>query len=139
MNTRTLSIRSISIAMVAISALLILAGCSAKSAITPQYINPSNYSHHSCDTLAQEIQRIKTLTASHEKQSATLAATGVGIGITGTRHGIYPTISFGVGKSHDNSQKQHTLSRLYGEHDAMVMAARQKNCPFAHSLKIYGE
>lgn len=64
----------------------------------------------------------------------------MGIGITGGRGGIYPSISFGVGTgSSTRAARNNTLARLYGEHDAMVIASRQKNCAFAQNIKIYGE
>ncbi|MDO4250445.1 MAG: hypothetical protein Q4C68_02935 [Moraxella sp.] len=120
-------------------ATLALVGCSAKQSITPQYINPNAYANYDCQTLSQEIKRIETLATDTEKQQTSLSATGMGIGITGGRHGIYPTISFGVGKNTNHANKKHTLSRLYGEHDAMVVAARQKGCAFVQGVKIYGE
>lgn len=117
----------------------VLAGCATTSNITPQYINPASYQHHDCQTLQGEIVRIGKLTDDTKKQNIPLS-TGVGIGIAGGRHGIYPTISIGTGVGSGQRQaKKNTLARLYGEHDAMVIAARQKQCAFAKDIKIYGE
>ncbi|WP_155733427.1 hypothetical protein [Moraxella catarrhalis] len=35
--------------------------------------------------------------------------------------------------------KKQMLSYLYGEHDAIILAARQKHCVFTQGIKIYGE
>lgn len=125
--------------ILATASLALLTGCASTQTIAPQYINPNTYTSYDCATLNQEINRISKLADSTEKQQSTLAASGIGIGLTGGRHGIYPTVSFGLGQSTSGSQKRQTLSKLYGEHDAMVLAARQKNCSFANSIKIYGE
>lgn len=119
---------------------LLLTACATthKGSITPQYINPTTYQHQSCDGLSEEIRRVSVLAEQTEKQQTPLSATGVGIGIAAGRGGIYPTISLGIGKG-AGSHKKATLSKLYGEHDAMVIAARQKGCAFAKTIKIYGE
>ncbi|MDO5652055.1 MAG: hypothetical protein Q4G13_07995 [Moraxella sp.] len=118
----------------------ILTGCASTGNITPQYINPANYQAYDCQSLQSEIQRISSTAEQTEKRNVGLSATGMGIGIAGGRHGIYPTVSFGVGSGSGQRQaKQGELSRLYGEHDAMVVAARQKGCNFAQGIKIYGE
>ena len=120
--------------------ILTLAGCATtKGNITPQYINPSNYQAQDCATLKSEITRISKLANETEKQNISLG-TGVGIGIAVGRGGLYPTISLGTGIGSGQRQaKKNTLARLYGEHDAMVLAARQKHCDFVSGMKIYGE
>lgn len=118
---------------------LALTACATKT-IAPSYVNPNLYTQQSCQTLAEEIRRVETLAAATEKQNTPLSATGIGIGITGGRHGIYPTISMGVGsQSGAIAAKKERLAKLYGEHDAMVIAGRQKGCAFARTIKIYGE
>lgn len=73
-------------------------------------------------------------------QNTKLSATGIGIGLVGGRGGIYPSISVGAGLGGGTKQaKTNTLAKLYGEHNAMVVAARQKGCAFAQHIKIYGE
>ncbi len=116
-----------------------LMGCTTTGNIAPQYINPSNYQNYDCNALQKEVARISGLAKAAEKQNVSLG-TGVGIGISAGRGGIYPTISLGTGVSGGQRQaKTNQLARLYGEHDAMIVAARQKNCAFAHQVKIYGE
>lgn len=111
-----------------------LVGC-ATTQTTPTYVDPALYAKRDCDTLALEIGRISEL-AKKSKHNP-LTTTGVGFGITGGRGGIYPTISFGVGKSNSNNQQQ--LAELYGKHDAMVIAARHSGCTFAQNIKTYSE
>lgn len=119
---------------------LLLSACATTKGITPQYINPTAYDAHTCQSLEQEIARVSRTAAATEKQQVGLSSTGLGIGISAGRGGIYPTISFGVGQSSGaTSSKKATLAKLYGEHDAMVLNARQKGCAFAGGMKVYGE
>lgn len=119
---------------------LTLTGCATTGKIAPQYVNPNTYANHDCGYLQSEVSRITALAEKTQNQQTTLSSTGIGIGLTGGRGGIYPTISFGVGSgSSARANRTNTLARLYGEHDAMIIAARQKNCAFAHNIKIYGE
>ena len=131
-----------SITLSAIALTTLLAGCATttKRGITPQYVSPTAYQGYDCSTLEGEIQRVSNVAAATEKQNIGLSATGIGIGVVGGRHGIYPSLSFGLGSgSAQRNSKQGQLSRLYGEHDAMVVVARQKGCSFANGMKIYGE
>ncbi len=126
-----------------ISILMVLAttlvGCATTKNIAPQYINPANYQNYDCQTLHSEVTRITKL-ADDTKNQRTSLATGIGVGIAGGRGGIYPTISIGTGIGSGQRQaKKNTLAKLYGEHDAMIVAARQKKCAFADGIKIYGE
>lgn len=118
---------------------LLLTACASTGKIAPQYVNPSIYQAQSCESLSDEIRRISLLAEQTKQENSGLSATGLGIGITGGRHGIYPTISFGVGKGSNANNKTARLSKLYGEHDAMVLAGRKKGCAFAQNIKIYGE
>lgn len=123
--------------MILATFLCVLTGCATTQTITPNYVSPNNYQDKSCQALSHEIARIEQLSTATQNKQASLSASGIGIGIgiAGGLHGIYPTISFGVGTQ--NADKKITLAKLYGEHDAMVMAGRAKNCGFTH--KIYGE
>lgn len=117
----------------------VLTGC-ATTKIAPQYVNPSNYHNYDCTVLQSEVARITQTAEATEKQNVGLSATGIGIGLAGGRGGIYPTISVGAGLGSGARQaKTNTLAKLYGEHDAMVVAGRQKGCAFAQNIKIYGE
>lgn len=121
-------------------ATLALVGCATTGNIPPQYVSPSQYTNHDCTSLQNEIERVSQVANAAEKRNTGLSATGIGIGIVGGRHGIYPSISFGVGSGKSERNAKHNeLSRLYGEHDAMVIAARQKGCGFANGIRIYGE
>lgn len=116
-----------------------LTGC-ATTNIVPQYVNPTNYQGHDCNLLQSEVARISQSAKATENQNTKLSATGIGIGLAGGRGGIYPSISVGAGLGGGTKQaKTNTLAKLYGEHDAMVVAARQKGCAFAQHIKIYGE
>lgn len=118
---------------------LFLVGCASTGTIAPQYINPANYQGHDCATLQSEVARVSKLAKATEEQNISLG-TGVGVGIAAGRGGIYPTISIGAGTGSGQRQaKNNTLARLYGEHDAMILAGRQKNCAFVQGVKIYGE
>lgn len=124
----------------ALAAITALTGCATTSNIAPQYVNPNNYNSHDCAYLQSEVARVTNLVEKTQNQQTPLSATGVGIGIAGGRGGIYPSVSFGVGSgSSTRAARTNTLARLYGEHDAMIIAARQKNCAFAQNIKIYGE
>lgn len=117
-----------------------LTGCASTRGIAPQYVSPDRYAQHTCTTLQQEIARVSELARATENQNVSLSATGLGIGVVGGRHGIYPSISFGVGSGSGQRQaKTNTLAKLYGEHDAMVISARNKGCGFVQGMKIYGE
>lgn len=125
--------------LLALMLIAALTGC-ATTKIAPQYVSPANYQGYDCGMLQNEVARISKAAEATEKQNTGLSATGIGIGIAGGRGGIYPSISVGAGLGSGARQaKTNTLARLYGEHDAMVIAARQKGCSFAQNLKIYGE
>ncbi|UTO04605.1 hypothetical protein NKT77_08830 [Moraxella sp. FZLJ2107] len=124
----------------AAAAAVVLTGCASTGKVAPQYINPNTYQSYDCQSLQSEVSRITKLVEQTQNQQVGLSASGIGIGLTGGRHGIYPSISLGMGAgSGQRAAKQNTLSRLYGEHDAMVVSARQKGCAFAQGMKIYGE
>lgn len=121
-------------------AMLALTGCATTGNIAPQYVSPTNYASHDCAYLQSEVERVTALSEKTKNQQTSLSSTGIGIGIAGGRGGIYPTISFGLGSGTSNrAARTNSLARLYGEHDAMIIAARQKNCAFAQNVKIYGE
>ena len=123
--------------VVAIFALL--TGCATTSNIAPQYVSPTTYASYDCPMLQSEVARVSKLAESTKNQNISLG-TGVGFGIAGGRGGIYPTVSIGMGTGSGQRQaKNNTLARLYGEHDAMILAGRQKGCGFVRGVKVYGE
>ncbi len=124
----------------AIAAAAVLTGCASTGNVAPQYINPTVYQNQDCQSLQSEINRVAAAAEQTKKQNISLASTGIGIGLTGGRHGIYPSISLGMGTGASQRQaKNNTLSQLYGQHDAMVVAARKQGCGFAQGIKIFGE
>ncbi|WP_430737559.1 hypothetical protein [Psychrobacter sp. VH5] len=116
-----------------------LAGCASTGNITPQYVPPSTYQNYDCQALSQEYNRINRYVETARNQQSTIAASGVGVGVSAGRWGISPNISFGLGKSNNTKARDAKLSRLYGERDAVVQSARIQRCSFANGIKIYGE
>lgn len=111
----------------------LLSGCA--STPTAQYVSPNIYQAYDCNALNSEYQRLQQHLNSNKNPSA-LTMSGIGVGITGGRHGIYPSISFGVGKANTT---QNQTSILLGEKDAVIQSARLKKCAFANSLKLSTE
>ena len=116
-----------------------LAGCASTGNVTPQYVPPSTYQNYDCQALSQEYNRINRYVETARNQQSTIAASGVGVGVSAGRWGISPNISFGLGKSNNTKARDAKLSRLYGERDAVVQSARIQRCSFANGIKIYGE
>lgn len=117
----------------------LMAGCATHN-VAPQYVNPTVYQNQDCDALSKQINHVNALIDKTKSQRTGLSASGVGIGIVGGSGGIYPSISFGVGNnSGARQQKQTALAKLYGEHDAIIIAGRQKSCAYAHGAKLYSE
>ncbi|MGP9688323.1 hypothetical protein ACT3TH_04085 [Psychrobacter sp. AOP22-C1-C5] len=116
-----------------------LSGCASTGNVTPQYVPPSTYQNYDCQALNQEYIRVNRYVTDASKRQSTLSTSGVGVGVSAGRWGISPNISFGVGKSNDTKARDVTLSRLYGERDAIVQSARIQRCSFANGVKIYGE
>lgn len=106
---------------------LVLAGCAAKP-VTPTYVSSSVYKDYSCAQLAAEYSRVNQYIVSESKGKPVFDTTGVGVGISAGRGGVYPHVSVGMGRSSevDNSR----LSRTLGERDAIAEAARFKGCDF---------
>ncbi len=125
--------------LLATAGILGLSGCAATGNITPQYVAPSTYQSYDCQALNQEYNRVERYVEAAQKQQSTLAASGVGLGVSAGRWGISPNISVGVGRSNNTRARDAKLSRLYGEADAIIQSARVKRCSFATGIKIYGE
>ncbi|WP_394261100.1 hypothetical protein [Moraxella boevrei] len=117
-------------------ALTILAMTGCASTPTPQYISPNTYQNYDCNTLMSEYNRTTQYINANQQKSG-LTMSGVGIGIAGGRHGIYPTVSFGVGKA--NSGNQNNVSIAMGERDAILQSGRMKQCAFSRGVKLYSE
>lgn len=108
----------------------LLGGCAstgsmdASNTVTPQYVPPSTYQGYDCSSLASEYNRINTYADQTARQRSGITTTGVGVGISGGRWGISPNINIGLGRSGNAQAQTATLSRLYGERDAVVQSAR---------------
>lgn len=111
----------------------VIAGCAS----TPkaQYISPNTYQSYDCNALTSEYNRLIQYLNANKNPSA-LTMSGIGVGITGGRHGIYPTISFGVGKANSNNSN---IGIALGEKDAVIQAGRTKQCTFSNNVKLSTE
>lgn len=125
--------------VLAAASVLALAGCASTGNVTPQYVPPSTYQSYDCQSLSQEYARVERYVDATRTEQSTIAASGVGVGISAGRWGISPNISVGLGKSNNTKARDAKLSRLYGEADAIIQSARVKRCTFANGIKIYGE
>lgn len=121
-----------------IMAVLCLSAC-ASMQVAPQYVSPSRYQTYDCSALQQESHRIHGYIHQTQKQQGTLSATDIGIGVSAGRYGVYPSISFGIGKSQKTQARDAKLAQLYGERDAIIQSGRMKKCAFVTGLKLYGE
>ena len=125
--------------LLATAGVVALSGCASTGNITPQYVPPSTYQIYDCQALSQEYSRVNRYVNAARNEQSTIAASGVGVGVSAGRWGISPNISFGVGKSNNTKARDAKLSRLYGERDASIQSARIQRCSFANGIKIYGE
>ena len=116
-----------------------LSGFASTGNITSQYVPPSTYQSYDCQALSQEYSRVNRYVNAARNEQSTIAASGIGVGVSAGRWGISPNISFGVGKSNNTKARDAKLSRLYGERDAIIQSARIQRCSFANGIKIYGE
>ena len=89
-----------------------LAGCASTGNVTPQYVPPSTYQNYDCQALSQEYNRINRYVETARNQQSTIAASGVGVGVSAGRWGISPNISFGVGKS-NNTKARDEIGRAH--------------------------
>lgn len=122
--------------LLATAATVGLTGCMTTP--IPEYVSANNYQSYDCVALANEYTRVNQyIDANANQQRTGLQASGIGIGVSGNRHGIYPTVSVGLGSI--NGGNRHNLSIAMGQRDAMVQAARLKQCPFATGIKLYSE
>lgn len=112
-----------------------LTGCMTTP--TPEYVSANNYQSYDCTQLANEYTRVNQYIDANANQRTGLSASGIGIGVAGGRGGIYPTVSIGLGSV--TGGNRHNLSIAMGQRDAMVQAARLKQCGFANGIKLYSE
>lgn len=112
-----------------IAALALLSACA--TTVKPTYVSPTLYQALGCSQLQGEYNRIQQyIDNGVEPPKRTGVGVGVGLGGGwGSRGGwgIGPSISVNMGQSSDT--KRTELARLLGEQEAIVQAARYKNCP----------
>ncbi|MGE8539107.1 MAG: hypothetical protein ACN6NI_07470 [Acinetobacter sp.] len=111
------------------AALALLSACA--TTVKPTYVSPTQYQTLGCPQLQGEYDRIQQyIDNGVEPPKRTGVGVGVGLGGGwGSRGGwgIGPSVSVNMGQS--SNTKRTELARLLGEQEAIVQAARYKNCP----------
>ncbi len=118
---------------------LLLTSCASTAPITPQYVSSAQYNDYDCLKLTLEYQRVANYIKRNKKQGMDFTTSGIGFGLSGGRHGIYPTVQIGVAKGRDDSYQREELARLFGEHDAILQSARFKQCDKLKNIKLFSE
>ncbi len=121
---------------VLLGSVVLLTACA--TTVKPSYVSPTRYQALNCQQLQSEYNRIQDY-IDHGVQPSKRTGIGVGIGIGGgwgshADWGISPSISVNMGQSSDS--KNTELARLLGEQEAVVQAAKFKNCPIIVRNKI---
>ncbi len=112
-----------------IASSVLLAACA--TTVKPTYISPTQYQALNCQQLQSEYNRIQQY-IDNGVQPAKRTGVGVGVGLGGGwgsrgGWGIGPSVSVNMGQS--SNTKKTELARLLGEQEAVVQAAKFKNCP----------
>ncbi|MFT4021119.1 MAG: hypothetical protein QM666_06355 [Acinetobacter sp.] len=107
---------------------MLLSACSTVP-IKPSYVSPTQYQSLNCSQLQSEYNRLQQY-LDRGVQPAKRTGMGVGFGLGGGwgrgGWGFGPSLSFNLGQS-SNSKRTET-SRLMGQQEAVVQAAKFKNC-----------
>ena len=108
---------------------VLLGACA--TTVKPMYISPTQYQALNCQQLQSEYNRIQQY-VDNGVQPAKRTGVGVGVGLGGGwgsrgGWGIGPSVSVNMGQS--SNTKKTELARLLGEQEAVVQAAKFKNCP----------
>ena len=108
---------------------LLLSACA--TTVKPTYVSPTQYQALNCQQLQSEYNRIQQY-VDNGVQPAKRTGVGVGVGLGGGwgsrgGWGIGPSVSVNMGQS--SNTKKTELARLLGEQEAVVQAAKFKNCP----------
>ncbi|MBO6151001.1 MAG: hypothetical protein J6O15_00125 [Acinetobacter sp.] len=108
---------------------VLLGACA--TTVKPTYISPTQYQALNCQQLQSEYNRIQQY-VDNGVQPAKHTGVGVGVGLGGGwgsrgGWGIGPSVSVNMGQS--SNTKNTELARLLGEQEAVVQAAKFKNCP----------
>jgi len=112
-----------------IASSVLLGACA--TTVKPMYISPTQYQALNCQQLQSEYNRIQQY-VDNGVQPAKRTGVGVGVGLGGGwgsrgGWGIGPSVSVNMGQS--SNTKKTELARLLGEQEAVVQAAKFKNCP----------
>ena len=112
-----------------VAATLLLGACA--TTVKPTYVSPTQYQSLGCQQLQSEYNRIQQY-VDNGVQPAKRTGVGVGVGLGGGwgsrgGWGIGPSVSVNMGQS--SNTKNTELARLLGEQEAVVQAAKFKNCP----------
>ena len=115
----------------------VLLGACATS-VKPSYVSPTQYQALNCQQLQSEYNRIQQY-IDNGVQAPKRTGVGVGVGVGGGwgSHGgwgIGPSVSVNMGQS--SNTKNTELARLLGEQEAVVQAAKFKNCPIIVRNKV---
>ncbi len=108
---------------------VLLGACA--TTVKPSYVSPTQYQALNCQQLQSEYNRIQQY-IDNGVQAPKRTGVGVGVGVGGGwgsrgGWGIGPSVSVNMGQSANT--KNTELARLLGEQEAVVQAAKFKNCP----------
>ena len=115
---------------------VLLVACA--TTVKPSYVSPTQYQALNCQQLQSEYNRIQQY-IDNGVQAPKRTGVGVGVGVGGGwgSHGgwgIGPSVSVNMGQS--SNSKNTELARLLGEQEAVVQAAKFKNCPIIVRNKV---
>jgi hypothetical protein len=115
---------------------VLLGACA--TTVKPSYVSPTQYQALNCQQLQSEYNRIQQY-IDNGVQAPKRTGVGVGVGVGGGwgSHGgwgIAPSVSVNMGQS--SNSKNTELARLLGEQEAVVQAAKFKNCPIIVRNKV---
>ncbi|GAA5185053.1 hypothetical protein GCM10023345_17130 [Acinetobacter kookii] len=115
---------------------VLLGACA--TTVKPSYVSPTQYQALNCQQLQSEYNRIQQY-IDNGVQAPKRTGVGVGVGVGGgwDSHGgwgIGPSVSVNMGQS--SNTKNTELARLLGEQEAVVQAAKFKNCPIIVRNKV---
>lgn len=118
------------LALLAVLPVALLTACA--TTVKPQYVSPTQYQGLTCAQLQSEYNRIQNYINNGVENTSARTGVGVGVGLGGGwgsrgGWGLIPSISINMGQS--SNTKNSELSRVLGQQDAVVQAAKFKNCP----------